>query len=67
MGGFGARARQVCLSFRRLLKQIEISDRRRSTIGGGIAGFVLGGPIGCAIGIATRGKIGDSINPDATG
>jgi len=36
-------------------------------IGGGITGLVLGGPIGCAFGIAAGANIGDSLNPDETG
>ncbi len=36
-------------------------------LGGGIAGFAVGGPVGCAIGIAAGGKLGNSLNPDKTG
>jgi hypothetical protein len=35
-------------------------------VGGGIAGFVVGGPLGCAFGIAAGGKFGNSLNPDET-
>lgn len=36
-------------------------------VGGGIGGFVLAGPVGCAIGVAAGGKLGNSLNPDETG
>lgn len=36
-------------------------------VGGGLAGLLLGGPVGCALGVAAGGKFCNSLNPDETG